>query len=477
MLGPLALWLREENPTYGLISEERLIDWLTDHFMGDEWGLRRGEARTRARDFLDSVHKYSNLLLERGQGRYGFMHLTFEEALAARGLVQRGQLKLDDSLALIGKYVADPAWRETLLLAVGVWGLVREEPRKAGEVVRAILKMDCAGEAACTNVLLAGTCLEDVSEMGLSRAVANEVKDALLAAAHNRSLLPTVQRDAGFILGRVGWVPDDLDTFITIPAGPFLYGDDRQTVVIKKLYQFAKYPVTNLQYRRFVDAGGYETREYWGDEGWAWRVGTYDNKVTETYDTEVIETREDRWAEALEKGYLSLRPTDQRNEPFWWRDLKYNNPLTPVVGVTWFEAKAYCNWSSRKLSKPIRLPTEKEWERAARHIDGREYPWGDDFDRGRLNSKDWWSKQDERTWTTTMIGQFPEGNSAAGVSDMSGNVWEWTSSWYDTSLTYRSVRGSSWDYLRNSARCAYRDKFVPATFYFNGGFRVVSSGS
>ncbi len=224
VLGPLALWLREENPTYGLISEERLIDWLTDHFMGDDWGLRRGEARERAREFLDSVHKYSNLLLERGQGRYGFMHLTFEEALAARGLVQKGQLKLDDSLALIGKYVADPAWRETILLAVGVWGLVREEPRKAGEVVRAILKMDCDGDDACTNVLLAGACLEDVGEMGLSRAVANEVKEALLAAAHNRLLLPTVQRDAGFTLGRVGWTPDDLDAFITILAGPFLHG-------------------------------------------------------------------------------------------------------------------------------------------------------------------------------------------------------------------------------------------------------------
>ena len=62
-------------------------------------------------------------------------------------------------------------------------GLVREEPRKAGEVVRAILKMDCDGDDACTNVLLAGACLEDVGEMGLSRAVANEVKDALLVAA------------------------------------------------------------------------------------------------------------------------------------------------------------------------------------------------------------------------------------------------------------------------------------------------------
>ena len=144
VLGPLALWLHEENPTYGLISEERLRDWLTEFFKGEDWGLKPHEAKKQARDFLDSVHTYSNLLLERGQGRYGFMHLTFEEALAARGLVQTGQLKLDNSLAVIGNYVADPAWRETILLAVGVWGLVREEPRKAGEVVRAILKMDCS---------------------------------------------------------------------------------------------------------------------------------------------------------------------------------------------------------------------------------------------------------------------------------------------------------------------------------------------
>jgi formylglycine-generating enzyme required for sulfatase activity/energy-coupling factor transporter ATP-binding protein EcfA2 len=439
VLGPLALSLREENPTYGLISEERLIDWLTDHFMGDDWGLRRGEARARARDFLDSVHKYSNLLLERGQGRYGFIHLTFEEALAARGLAQKGQLKLDDSLALIGKYVADPAWRETILLAVGVWGLVREEPRKAGEVVRAILKMDCAGDDACTNILLAGNCLEDVGEMGLSRAVAHEVKDALLAACHNRSLLPTVQRDAGFILGRVGWMPADLDAFITIPAGAFLYGEDKRKVVIDKPYQIAKYPVTNLQYRRFVDAEGYAKREYWSDDGWAWRTGTYDSKATEDY----------------EKNWLAERPKEKRGEPYFWHDLKWNNPLAPVVGVSWFEAEAYCNWLSHELGKPVRLPTEEEWERAARHTDGREYPWGEKFDRDRLNCAEFWGGKNDLDWdqwlkdkgyevaSTTMVGQFEAGNSMAGASDMSGNVWEWTNSWYDEEHTRRSVRGGS----------------------------------
>ncbi len=471
VLGPLALSLREENPTYGLISEERLIDWLTDHFMGEDWGLRRGEARARARDFLDNVHKYSNLLLERGQGRYGFIHLTFEEALAARGLVQRGQLKLDDSLAVIGNYVADPAWRETILLAVGVWGLVREEPRKAGEVVRAILKMNCAGDDACTNILLTGACLEDVGEMGLSRAVANEVKDALLAAAHNRSLLPTVQRDAGFILGRVGWVPDDLDTFITIPAGPFLYGEDKRTVVIDKPYQIAKYPVTNLQYRRFIDARGYEKRKYWSEDGWAWRTGIYDSKVAQQWEVDV----------------LMQRPKEKRYRPSFWHEPKWNNPLAPVVGVSWFEAEAYCNWLAKELGKFIHLPTEKEWERAARQIDGRVYPWGGEFDRNHLNSAEFWGGNNDLDWnlwfvdkdfevaSTSIIGQFDSCDSAAEASDMSGNVWEWTTSWYDAAQKGRVLRGGSWGGNRDDAHCVSRYPYASADAYTVIGFRAFSA--
>ena len=67
--------------------------------------------------------------------------------------------------------------------------------------------------------------------------------------------------------------------------------------------------------------------------------------------------------------------------------MKWNNPLAPVVGVSWFEAEAYCNWLSEELGRPIRLPTEEEWERAARHTDGREYPWGKEFDRNRLDQR------------------------------------------------------------------------------------------
>jgi energy-coupling factor transporter ATP-binding protein EcfA2 len=222
VLAPLALWLREENPSAGLVSEERLVEWLTSFYQGEEYEYKRDEAADRARDFLNSVRTYSNLLIERGQGRYGFIHLTFEEMLAARALVQKGQLKLEDSLAEIRRRVADPAWRETLLLAVGIWGVVHGQPQVAAEVVRAMLKMDCEGEWVCRNVLLAGACLEDVGESGVGRKAASEIREALLSACRNRGLPPAVQRDAGFCLGRTGWVPPDLNDMISIPAGKFL---------------------------------------------------------------------------------------------------------------------------------------------------------------------------------------------------------------------------------------------------------------
>jgi formylglycine-generating enzyme required for sulfatase activity/energy-coupling factor transporter ATP-binding protein EcfA2 len=474
VLGPLALKIREENPAAGLVAERQLLRWLADYYKGDEWGLKPGPALQKAGEFLNSVRRDSNLLVERGEGQYGFIHLTFEEALAAYGLVSAGQLDLSRSLAVIQGHLADPGWRETILLAVGVWGLLNRQPLVAGEVARAMLKMKPDADSPGQNVLLAGACLEDVGAEGLGRAAANEVMEALLAASRNRALPPAVQRDAGFSLGRAGWKPDDLDRFIAIPAGSFLYGDKAHPVTIAQPFAIAKYPVTNLQYRRFVEAKGYDRRDFWSDEGWAWRTGTYQTKAKEDY----------------EKLALEARPPEKRGEPFWWRDQKWNNPLAPVVGVSWFEAEAYANWLGKEMGKPIRLPAEEEWERAARHTDGREYPWGKTFDRNRLNCAEFWGGEDDlsdmKKWSdwvksdsfksasTTSVGQFPEGNSETGLSDMSGNVWEWTGSWYDREQVYRTLRGGSWTLTRRNARCAFRNGTVPDTFSLNIGFRLFS---
>ena len=478
VLGPLALRIREENPTAGLVSARQLQDWLTEHYTGEQWGLKPGPAREKAREFLESVRHYSNLLVERGEGQYGFIHLTFEEALAAYGLVAIGQMDRQKMLAHIQEHLADPAWRETILLAVGVQGLILRSSPAAGELVRAMLKMTCDGEHAGKNLLMAGACLEDVGEAGIGRASAREVQEALLAASRNRSLPPALQRDAGFSLARTGWLPPDLDAWINVPAGEFLYGDEKRKTMIESPFSIAKYPVTNLQFKRFMDDKGYDRQEFWSVDGWAWRTGKWDTKAPDYL-----------------KSTLEQRPAEKRNEPWYWHDEKWNNPLAPVVGVSWFEAEAYASWLANQLGKPVHLPTEQEWERAARGglpsplgrwgggEGGREYAWGNQFDRNKLNAAPFWDQDDETLWAqndaagTTIVGQFPEGNTPEGISDLSGNVWEWTNSWYEKEQVYRTLRGGSWYTGRRLARCATRDRGVPVRFVDNVGFRLVSPGN
>lgn len=278
------------------------------------------------------------------------------------------------------------------------------------------------------------------------------------------------RREAGVLLGNLGWQPDDLDAFVEIPAGEFLYGDSQEARRIAHPYGIGQYPVTNAQYARFVAAGGYENRDYWSMEGWAWRTGTYDRKAPQVY--------QDR---------LSQRPPEKRDRPFFWTLEKWNNPLFPVVGVTYFEAEAYCTWLAMTTGKAYRLPTEEEWERAARGVAGQVYPWGEAFEGARLNCADawagrdlsdfdvwseWWDQKPEYVGTTAVC-TYPQGASPAGVWDLSGNVWEWTGSAWDGE--HKVLRGGSWDGYRRDARCAYRVRNVPVSFNDDFGFRLVVS--
>lgn len=466
VLGPLALRIREENPTAGLVSGHQLQEWLAEYYM-KEWDLKHGPAREKAREFIENVRTHSNLLVERGEGQYGFIHLTFEEALAAYGLVDAGQMDLQLSLNYIQEHLTDPAWRETILLSVGVLGLVKAAPKRAGALAQSILKMKCDDDNKGHNILLAGACLEDVGETGLGRTASTEIQSALMEAMYNRSLPPAVQRDAGFSLARTGWVPNDLDAWIQIPAGEFLYGDNKKKEKIEIPFSIQKYPVTNLQFKRFMDDGGYAKQEFWSAEGWTWRTGTYDTKAT-----------------GSTKEYLSRRPVEKRYEPYFWHDLKWSNPLAPVVGVAWFEAEAYANWLAKQLGQPLRLPTEQEWERAARGVKGREYAWGDEFDRDKVNCAAFWEQKDDASYVfgekgegTSIVGQFKNGNTPEGISDLSGNVWEWTTSWYEAEQTIRVLRGGSWSSNRRYVRCANRFWNVPVDFDNSLGFRLVSPGS
>lgn len=189
---------------------------------------------------------------------------------------------------------------------------------------------------------------------------------------------------------------------VLIPAGPFRMGsNDRladegpEYTVTLPDYWIDRYEVTNLQYKAFIDATGHRSPSHF-------RNRTYP------------------------KGKVDH----------------------PVTFVSWYDARDYCRWAGK------RLPTEEEWEKAARGSDGRIYPWGNEFGIERANTPVRWARLG-RQGDTTPIGAFPSGASPYGLEDMSGNVWEWTSSWYlphpgntqpseNYGHIYKVLKGGSW---------------------------------
>jgi formylglycine-generating enzyme required for sulfatase activity len=149
----------------------------------------------------------------------------------------------------------------------------------------------------------------------------------------------------------------------------------------------------------------------------------------------------------------------------------------PIIGVSWYEAFAYCQWLSEATGKDYRLLTEAEWEKAARGTDGRIYPWGNEFDKRLANSSE--SKREQ----TTPVLSFPNAASPYGVMDMAGNVWEWClSKWAEPYFhpedndpqgnSPRMLRGGSWYSNRDRVRCAFRHMESPTIRNLKQGFRV-----
>jgi formylglycine-generating enzyme required for sulfatase activity len=194
--------------------------------------------------------------------------------------------------------------------------------------------------------------------------------------------------------------------------------------------------------------------------------------------------------------WLGQRPQGRRDRPFWMDRAPWNGPNRPVVGVTWYEALAYCRWLEAQVQAGhpgarIRLPSEAQWEKAARGTEARRWPWGDAWADDHANSEEAGLK------TTSPVGLFPAGASPFGALDMAGNVFEWTSSRWGGGDLYRPdfgypyapsdgreslegpdlrvVRGGSWYFDARYARCAYRFRDQPDYFAGARGFRVVLS--
>ena len=342
-----------------------------------------------------------------------------------------------------------------LNLAVGTLAFNQNNREKAFDAVEEVLPDSTpeVGDAvAWRQVWLAGEMCATIGRQSaekdeVGKEILPRLQGQLVASLENEALTPQQRAEAGDALGKLGDPRPGVCTLepelIEIPAGDFLYGEKKETRTIEKPFAIARYPVTVAQFAFFVEDGGYEEPRWWGGEGstaWQWRLDKHPE-------------------------YRGQVPVTQ---PEYWQQPRWHEENRPVVGVSWYEAQAYCAWLSQKAGREYRLPDEYEWERAARHSDGRDYPWGNEWEDGIINT------DEARISRTTAVGAFPRGAAVCGAGDMSGNVWEWTASFYDSDQDTYVLRGGSWSSDRDLARVAFRLRFGPYVSYGNSGFRVVS---
>jgi formylglycine-generating enzyme required for sulfatase activity len=429
-------------------------------------GVAETERVREAERFLDEEEIDSGIILAASDG-LRFWHLTFQEYLAAKAIGGRA----DDAQAKLllepsekgapTKRLHAPEWREVVLLLGGV--LRKQGPAKIDGLVKAILddvRPALTDQARCVGLL--GAMLRDLVPFGYTiddprYATLSSTVAAIFDPAVSLDVPVKLRIDAVDALGQASdprLDPANPDRWVTIPAGAFWMGaqsvrasernydgeayDTEAPVHEVTLAEFriARYPVTVADYRRFIEDRGY------ADERW-WKAGGFE---------------------------------DQQAPDGWPQQILF--PSRPVVGVSWSKAIAYCAWAG------CRLPTEAEWERAARGREARKFPWGDEpIDPERAN-------YDVNVGHPTPVGVYSHGRTPEGIDDLAGNVWEWCFDRYGPYEKGRGrnptevskddgcvLRGGSWFWDARYARSAVRYWFHRFDRDVNIGFRVVVGGS
>ena len=284
--------------------------------------------------------------------------------------------------------------------------------------------------------------------------------------------------------------PNNVGEMVLIPAGEFVMGSDKvdkshqaqeygsskpwyvdehpKHKVKLPAYYIDKYEVTNVQYREFVVKTDYWFPPTWKDNGYL-----LSEKLLEIADLPTLRKL------AADTFHLDMDTRTMERKPLMKAIAEQQAKLDnlPVSEVNWFNAHDYCTWVGK------RMPTEAEWEKAARGSDGREYPWGNDWDKTRLNA----GQEGEWEFGVAPVGSYPQGASPYGVMDMAGNVMEWVRDWYDAypgndykhetfGKKYKVVRGGGWGgvghyILAQFYRAAYRFSMSPDSQYVDIGFR------
>ena len=435
---------------------------------------------------VDYLSERAGLLVPRGVEVYTFPHRTFQEYLAACHLT-------DDNFPkkLVELARSDPnRWREVVLLAGA------KAARGASSAIWLLAEALCWRQPDDPQIttedvwgaFLAGQAVAEIIDIDqiepYDRAKYERIRDWFVAILTEQvpvgNPFPVVERAlAGNVLAQLGdprqgiglqenGLPDIV--WCDVPAGTFTMGDENDgpehIANLSAAYMISRFPVTNAHYQAFVTEGGYTKtwRTCWSKEGWEWKENNAKN------------------GPAKVSGELSA-------------------PNHPVIAVSWYEATAFCQWLTVKLreadelsaQQEILLPTEAEWEKAARGTDGRTYPWeGNDISPELANY------DETGLGATSAVGCFPRGKSPYGCEEMAGNVWEWCLDYCDRDKywkvvtdTYqegivdpvslsgsaRVIRGGSWYAGAGGCRAAYRGYYAPDYRGLYIGFRLVRTPS
>ena len=421
---------------------ETEIDQILGKFKNQSAESEQWMEVTAARN--DLLHT-SGLLYASQHAHAAFSHWSFQEFLAAERMMRLNYHE-DNLLEQFECWSKNKSWRPTLSflldrrIAQG-WESARDL------LMRMVARIEKDGVSALPD--LAVTVADGIGLL-LDRGL--DLRHELLASVRRicqagiEQRLPLESRvELGFTLSRIGDRRvatnlkdsdcNDVSIWVTVPAGTYPLGDAElakhgwglkpEDFPLKNSIVMSRFPVTNHQFAAFVADGGYQKQEYW-KEGWDWRQRNNVNGPAIQSATEV--------------GHLTQ----------------------PVVGVSWYEAAAYCEWAG------CRLPPEREWEAAARGTTGTVYPWGNEWCQGYCNTFE------TIIGKTTPVGLFPESRASCGAEEMSGNVWQWCNDYFDENKRIdRVLRGGSWGSGAKNARSAHRSRVTPDGRYIDVGFRVI----
>ena len=418
------------------------------------------------------MHYQVGVIVERGPEHFGFFHLTFEEYLAARYIARQRE---NERKRILKKYWEDPAWSEIIALTVGQLGIVEGRTDDASDLIEDLLKMESvvpsnSGKAA----ILAGRALIDLGLGNVNAHTRRWVQDELKAVMQDLDLETHIPNEAQTIdirtrvtasevLDETGWVPYELYKLI------HTYGPDQ----IAKVW-IGQFPVTNIQYQRFLTSPDFDNPSFWSEK---YLVFDKDGLLVE------VEFDVQTWIKKFRK--YSLRPKYWDNY-----NLGSSKKCFPVVGVSWFEASAYCRWlqhnwdcleekdiNSSLTPDTIRLPSREEWLTAAgSKNNSNRFPWNkpneitDDVNEmlRRLNV------YESGIGKTTSVCLYPLGRSNPyELWDMAGNVFEWSASLSDESQETFHINGGSFYYDHEFALCSSRFWYPPDGVGPYLGFRVV----